>query len=247
MLKHFFSHPAIWLYILILAVLLISTGIYYGDVFVNFWWVALIPIVLAPFFEWFAHKYILHLKIGKFKEVDASVIGDVKPGDSVDFEKSRYKVLSVENGRAKIGFGMAPKLPEFIRHGMYILHYGHHEDPNNIKLIFAPITFSVGLFLIMFAGSYLLTFRLDIALLYTSAVVAYYIYYEWVHLGHHVAEYKPITNWSKNLKKAHLFHHYRNENLWWGITNSLGDYALGTFKKHEDAVQSDSTMDINRS
>ena len=141
---------------------------------------------------------------------------------------------------------LAPKLPEFIRHGMYILHYGHHENPNNIKLIFAPITFSVGLFVSMFAMAYVITFRLDIALLYTSAVVAYYIYYEWVHLGHHVAEYKPITNWSKNLKKAHLFHHYRNENLWWGITNSLGDYALGTFKKHEEAPQSDSTMDINR-
>ncbi|MDB4075976.1 hypothetical protein N9529_06405, partial [Crocinitomicaceae bacterium] len=147
--------------------LLIYTSSIHGNVLITYWWIMFIPIVLAPFFEWFVHKYILHLKIGKFKEVDVSIFGDVKPGDSIDFEKSRYKVLSIENGLAKIGFGMATKLPEFIRNGMYILHYGHHENPNNIKLIFAPITFSVGLFVSMFLTAYLITFRLDIALLYT--------------------------------------------------------------------------------
>lgn len=245
MFRHFFGHPAIWLYFILLATVLVFIASYYGDVFITYWWAMLIPIGLAPFFEWFAHKYILHLKIGKVKEVELSELNDPKVGDNIRFENSDYKVMSIENGKAILGFGLAPKLPKFINDGMYVLHYGHHEDPNNVKLIFAPITFSVGLFVLMFAGCYLVTFNEGISLIYVTGVIAYYIYYEWVHLGHHVADYKPITNWSKNLKKAHMFHHYRNENQWWGITNSLGDYVLGTYKNHEDVNQSPTTMDIN--
>lgn len=245
MVKHFFLHPAIWVYLIVFTSIIIYLSFFYGHIFKSHWWLILITIVFAPFLEWFTHKYILHWKIGKFKRVDASILGEVKPGDTIVYENSRYKVLSIKNNQAYIGYGIAPMLPEFIRKGMYTLHYGHHENPNNIKLIFAPITFSIGLFSVMFIGAYALTFRLDIAMLFTSSVIAYYLYYEWVHLGHHIAEYKPITSWSKKLKKAHLFHHYHNENLWWGITNSLGDYLMGTYKKQKETNQSETTMDIN--
>jgi len=66
-----------------------------------------------------------------------------------------------------------------------------------------------------------------------------------MHLGHHIPEYNHIWPWSKTLKKVHLFHHFKNENYWWGITNIFGDIILGTYKKHDEVERSKTMNDIN--
>ena len=90
--KNYFAHSTIVGFILmaIIGVLyIVSTGLITEYLIWLF-----IPILLAPFYEWYVHKYQLHTELSK------------KEG-----WYRRYQI---------------------------ILHHGHHRDPDNIKLQFAP-------------------------------------------------------------------------------------------------------------
>ena len=56
--------------------------------------------------------------------------------------------------------------------------------------------------------------------------------------SHHSKHYKPLTGIGKNLKEAHMQHHFHNENYNWGITNLLADYILKTFKTSNEIPKS---------
>jgi sterol desaturase/sphingolipid hydroxylase (fatty acid hydroxylase superfamily) len=86
---------------------------------------------------------------------------------------------------------------------------------------------------------------LAIATVFLFGVIVYYLHYEWMHLGHHIPGYNHIFPWSNKLKTAHQLHHYRNENYWWGITNSIGDKVFGTYKKHNEVERSETIRHIN--
>jgi len=242
--KHYFSHPSLWTYILIgIGIFLAAWHYSYWS---DFWYCALLPIIIAPFFEWFAHKYILHAQIGNVIEIP--LIEGSKKGDQIEWEwhdsTKTMEILEVKNDSMTIGYGWARKLGWY-RKFMHVLHYGHHEDPNYVPLIFAPILSVIILFAALFGLCLLFTFNLGIATTFLFGVIVYYLHYEWMHLGHHIPGYKHIFPWSNDLKHAHQLHHYRNENYWWGITNSLGDKIMGTYKTHKDVEMSKTIKDIN--
>jgi uncharacterized membrane protein len=79
--KHYFSHPSVWTYIFIGAGVL-SLCLHFGFL-QQYYYLAFLPIVIAPFFEWFAHKYILHAQIGNVTEVASKDYPDVKIGDKI--------------------------------------------------------------------------------------------------------------------------------------------------------------------
>jgi hypothetical protein len=245
MLKHYFSHPSVWTYIFIAIGLL--TFLITEKALCNYWWVIGLPIIIAPFFEWFAHKYILHAKIGNVKYLNKNECPEVKKNEIIKIgnENIPYRVISISNDKVKIGNGIAKKLPNWYLNFMEKLHYGHHKNPNNIPLVFAPIMSVLILFAAMFLLFLAISWNLNMSLTFLFAVVCYYLHYEWMHLGHHISDYNHIMPWSKTLKKVHLFHHFKNENYWWGITNILGDIILGTYKKHNEVVRSKTTNDIN--
>jgi sterol desaturase/sphingolipid hydroxylase (fatty acid hydroxylase superfamily) len=143
-----------------------------------------------------------------------------------------------------VGYGWAKRLKWF-REFMHVLHYGHHEDPNKIPLIFAPILSVIILFIALFGLALLLSFNIGIASVFLLGVIIYYLHYEWMHLGHHIPGYNHIFPWSNKLKTAHQLHHYRNENYWWGITNNIGDKIMGTYKKHDEVERSSTIRHIN--
>jgi len=240
----YFTHPSVWMYI----IMGISLGYYcYSqDYMSNYWYVFFLPIPIAPFFEWFAHKYILHMQIGKVKTIPTQK--GVKKGDkiSVDFDgvTKEAEVLKIKSDSMEVGYGWARNLKP-LRVFMHNLHYGHHEDPNYLPLVFAPILSVIILFAFMFGAAFLLTFNLAIACMFLLGIIAYYLHYEWMHLAHHIPGYKHIFPWSNKLKTAHQLHHYRNENYWWGITNILGDIILGTYKTHKDVDMSKTVKNIN--
>ncbi len=243
--KAYFSEPAIWLYIAIavgLGYVVVGNG-YLKE----YWYLVLILIVVAPFYEWVAHKYLLHDLIGNVFEMEA--IEGVSVGDKIRVrvldKLQEVEVLSVSGDKMTVGYGKG-KNHKWLRNFMDRLHFGHHENPNNIKLIFAPVSASLLLFLKFFILSYVLSlFNMEVALTFTFLVVLYYLHYEWMHLAHHIPGYKHIFPWSEKLKQAHLFHHYRNENYWWGITNSLGDIVLGTYPDYKEVEKSPTVMNIN--
>jgi hypothetical protein len=126
------------------------------------------------------------------------------------------------------------------------LHYIHHEDPKNTEYIFAPLSAALFIFIEMFVVFSILFWSWEKALVIEIGVVAFYLYYEWVHLAHHVPQYNPLTPLGKKMKQAHLWHHFRNENYWWGITSHYGDLALKTFPHANDVEASPTCMDINK-
>lgn len=241
---HYFTHLSVWTYIVIGA--LVGYYCFYQGYLQNFWYVLLAPVIIAPFFEWFAHKYILHMQIGNVLEIptkDGAAKGD-KIIVEIYGEEKEMEILSVSGPQMVVGYGWAKRLKPF-RKFMHVLHYGHHENPNDVPLIFAPILSVIILFASMFGLALLLTFNLGIASVFLFAVVIYYLHYEWMHLGHHIPGYKHLFPWSNKLKTAHQLHHYRNENYWWGITNSIGDKILGTYKTHKEVPMSKSIKNIN--
>lgn len=240
----YFSHPSVWTYIGIGA-----AGGYFAfsqGFMEDHWYVMFAPVIIAPFFEWFAHKYILHMQIGNVIEVDkkeGSKVGDTITAEIFGEEKE-MEIIKIKGDKMEVGYGWAKKLKPF-RKFMHKLHYGHHEDPNHIPLIFAPILSVIILFVSLFGLALLLTFSLSIATVFLFSVVIYYLHYEWMHLAHHIPGYKHIFPWSNRLKMAHQLHHYRNENYWWGITNNIGDKVLGTYKTHKDVPMSKTIKNIN--
>ena len=247
MLKRFFTHPSVWTYIAIAIALFIY--LYRAQVFGLYYWVLFLPIVIAPFFEWFAHKYLLHMRIGTVVKLNKNDHPELKLHDKITLVTSEgekeFEVIEANNETINVAHGFAKKAPKWLLNFMENLHYGHHKDPNYVPLIFAPIISVFILFGAMFGIFFLISWNLNMSTMFLFGVVIYYLHYEWMHLGHHTPEYHPITPWGKKLKQAHLFHHFRNENYWWGITNIWGDIILGTNKHFKDVEMSKTKNDIN--
>jgi hypothetical protein len=199
--SEFFKHFSIKLFLL-LALALLGMAIYLGPAtFLPSLWILLIPVLLAPFFEWAAHKYLLH------------------------------RIVDPINDPGNYAY-------------MLVLHYKHHWEPTNIKSIFAPISAAFSIFIVFFPVGYLLFRDIQMLLLFEFGIVGYFLFYEWIHLAHHIPSYKPITAYGKNIRNAHSWHHYKNENFWWGVTNPLGDYLLGTFKDPKEVESSPSAKSL---
>ena len=160
-----------------------------------------VPIIIAPFYEWYAHKFLLHAKLSKSKG--------------------------------------------WFRNFQIRLHHYHHKDPQNFELLFAPwlaIIIHLAQTYIIFA---VLTWSFSIALVPFTSGIIYYLFYEWMHLAHHIPAYQPKTKIGNQLKRSHMRHHFHNENYCWGITNYLGDKVLGTFKQGNDIDKSTTVRTIS--
>ena len=53
-----------------------------------------------------------------------------------------------------------------------------------------------------------------------------------------------MTSVGKNLRDAHMSHHFHNENFNWGITNMIGDYFFGSLKDNKSIKKSLTTKSI---
>jgi hypothetical protein len=242
--KHYFTEPSIWIYIIF--ALILGYYAYINNYLQQYWYLFLVLIIVAPFYEWFAHKYILHLLIGNTFDVpkkEGDFIGK-KFSYTVLNKPKKVEILTIKEQKATVGYGLSKRIP-FFRAYMERLHIGHHTDPTNIKITFAPTSIAFLLFTKMFLLTLLFTFNYGMAVVFTFATVVYYIHYEWMHLGHHIPGYKHIFPWSNKLKTAHQLHHYRNENYWWGITNILGDIVLGTYPNFKEVKLSKTVQNIN--
>lgn len=241
--KHYFSHPSIWLYIIIALALGVFSIV--QGYFVANWYSFIIIILLAPFFEWFVHKYILHLQIGNIVEIDNT--GNHKIGDEITLlineEQKNLKIIDIKENKIIAGYGLAKN--KFVREYMQRLHFGHHAQPEIIHLVFAQPSAAMLIFIGFFAITFLITSSIAFAMVFTFYVVLYYLHYEWMHLAHHIPAYKHLFPWSNKLKTAHLLHHYSNENYWWGITNNFGDLVLKTFPKKNEVEASKTVRNIN--
>jgi len=189
--KNFFTHTTIRF--LILFSIVSGSLVHFFELW-NKWPLMFLVIIFAPFYEWYAHKHVLH------------------------------KELTPKDG--------------WLKKFQIKLHHGHHADPDDINLQFAPSLAIVVLFIQTYIFYSILCLSFTNALVPIFSTFLYYLFYEWVHLAHHSKHYKPLTGIGKNLKEAHMQHHFHNENYNWGITNLLADYILKTFKTSNEIPKS---------
>ena len=127
------------------------------------------------------------------------------------------------------------------------LHVGHHREPQRVEYYFAPLSAGLTLPLGFFFIILILSQKLTLAISFSLSITLYFLFYEWIHLAHHIDEYRPKTPWGKRLKKAHKWHHFKNENYWWGITSALGDHLLKTFPEPQDISKSETVLNLEKS
>ena len=123
------------------------------------------------------------------------------------------------------------------------LHYDHHIDPKDLKLLFLPLWFSLPNFAISSIIFYLITTNLQLTAAFILGLMAYFLYYEWTHYVAH-RPIQPMSRVGDNIKKAHLWHHYKNENYWFGVTHMTVDRTLGTYKNHREVERSETARNL---
>jgi len=115
-------------------------------------------------------------------------------------------------------------------------HREHHRDPQSIQwllltsgdaarflVVFAVFTMVWSLPLLLVVGRPLFGGLVSAYLLAAIALANY----EWTHLLIH-SRYRPRTARYRRLAANHRVHHYRGEDMCFGVTSNLGDRVLGT-------------------
>lgn len=116
-------------------------------------------------------------------------------------------------------------------------HRVHHKVPNDLdQLLLSPWQVAGLLFgavpLVAGAGglaALAITGAVPWGPLLSATATAYVLVlgYEWVHFLIHTA-YVPKTSVYRTVWRNHRLHHFKNENYWHGVTNTIGDRVLGT-------------------
>lgn len=125
------------------------------------------------------------------------------------------------------------------------LHYDHHVNPNNLHLLFLPVWYTLPNMVIAGAIAYFLTSSLVITNAFIAGVMIFLLFYEWKHYIAH-RPVQPVSPWGRWMKKVHLWHHFKNENYWYGVTNPLYDWALGTFEDHKNVELSQTARNLEK-
>ncbi|HTJ26882.1 MAG TPA: sterol desaturase family protein [Candidatus Limnocylindria bacterium] len=125
------------------------------------------------------------------------------------------------------------------------LHYDHHRDPSDLRLLFLPLWFAVPVVVLYLAVAYAITRAPGTSASALFGAVVALLYYEWVHYVAHVP-FVPRTRFGRWIKKYHLLHHFKNERLWFGVTNPSMDVLGGTYRRSDQAPRSISTRILFR-
>ena len=137
-------------------------------------------------------------------------------------------------------FHAPPQKNPFILRLQHRLHYDHHIAPGELNLLFLPVWFVIPVaaltFAIYFAATR--TWSTSAALLHGSVLGL--LWYEWVHYVAHI-DVVPRTRFGRWIKKYHLWHHFKNERMWFGVTNPSMDLVGRTYAQVAEVERSSTT------
>lgn len=106
----------------------------------------------------------------------------------------------------------------------YIFHGNHHEYPRDRQRLVMPVVPSLILATLIFGFQYL--FIGDYTLAFFPGFIFGYLLYVSLHYAIHAFE--PPFEFMKPLWRNHQMHHYRNEHLGFGVSNTFWDKVFGT-------------------
>lgn len=113
----------------------------------------------------------------------------------------------------------------------YIMHGNHHHYPKEKSRLFMPPVPSLIIASVLFGMQYLLLGVYAFAF-YPGFILGWLLYASVHYLIHAI---DPPFKFAQPLWRNHHLHHYRNENLGFGVSNTFWDRVFGTmfdFRKH---------------
>ncbi len=133
-----------------------------------------------------------------------------------------------------------PQKNAFVLKLQHRLHYDHHVEPARLDLLFLPLWFAIPVAALTFAIYFAVTrsWSTSAALLLGSLLGL--LWYEWVHYVAHIP-LVPKTPFGRWIKKYHLWHHFKNERMWFGVTNPSMDLVGRTYARVDEVERSGST------
>jgi len=126
-------------------------------------------------------------------------------------------------------------------------HRRHHADPWNLKWVFIPRHIHLWTVPQVALILWLLWPWKEFALTGLATYLLLGLHYEWVHFLSHIPWCPSrgiVGAYYQRRVREHRWHHFRNENFWWGVSMGLGDRALGTAPAVEDVGRSGTTREI---
>ena len=107
---------------------------------------------------------------------------------------------------------------------VYIFHGNHHHYPRDKQRLFMPPVPSILLASIIFLIQYLILGKYAFAF-FPGFMIGYLLYASMHYLIHAVA---PPFKFMKPLWRNHHLHHYKDEELGFGVSNTFWDRIFGT-------------------
>lgn len=108
-------------------------------------------------------------------------------------------------------------------------HIRHHVDPTDLDYIFNDPKFSVTVGIVFVGLAWLVVRDWGLAGAFSFGNFVGLVYYEYVHFTAHRPGVTPWMVWLRPLKRMHLWHHYKHEDHWFGVTTKVFDRALGSY------------------
>lgn len=116
----------------------------------------------------------------------------------------------------------------------YILHGNHHEYPRDKERLFMPAVPSIIIASLFFSIFYLLLRKYAFA--FFPGFMLGYLIYGTMHYAIHA--WNPPFKWMKGLWRNHHLHHYKHDDMGFGVSSTLWDHVFGTMfdlkKEKED-------------
>jgi len=109
----------------------------------------------------------------------------------------------------------------------FVIHGVHHDYPNDARRLVMPPVISIPLAFLFF-GLFFLIFG-SLAPAVFAGLVFGYLCYDMLHYAtHHLAMKRGVWLW---LKQYHLRHHFKDDQIGYGISSPLWDYVFRTTRK----------------
>ena len=111
---------------------------------------------------------------------------------------------------------------------LYRLHYGHHDQARNRRLLFTPLWFSLPITILNIAVVAIVFPLLDAVIAVLAGGVVAYLLFEWLHLTSH---FRTSSNGrlGRYITRRHAKHHHVDYANWYTISpgGQIVDRALG--------------------
>jgi sterol desaturase/sphingolipid hydroxylase (fatty acid hydroxylase superfamily) len=111
---------------------------------------------------------------------------------------------------------------------IYLIHGNHHEYPRDRERLFMPPVPSLILATLVFIFQYLIGYLFGATqnvFTFFSGFLFGYLIYGSIHYAIHA--WNPPFKWMKPLWRNHHLHHYKSENMGFGVSTTFWDRVLG--------------------